>query len=73
MDCSLPGSSVHGISQVKILEWVAISSSRESPDPGTESELLVSPGLAGRCLTTAPPGKPVCYWTDGPELTRSVY
>ena len=25
MDCSLPGSSVHGISQAKILEWVAIS------------------------------------------------
>ena len=29
MDCSLPGSSVHGISQARILEWVAISSSRE--------------------------------------------
>ena len=25
MDCNLPGSSVHGISQKKILEWVAIS------------------------------------------------
>ena len=30
VDCSLPGSSVHGISQVKILEWVAISCSRGS-------------------------------------------
>ena len=30
MDCSLPGSSVHGISQARILEWVAISSSRGS-------------------------------------------
>ena len=30
MDCSLPGSSVHGISQARILEWFAISSSRES-------------------------------------------
>ena len=29
MDCSLSGSSVHGISQVRILEWVAISFSRE--------------------------------------------
>ena len=28
MDCSLPGSSIHGISQARILEWVAISSSR---------------------------------------------
>ena len=29
MNCSTPGSSVHGISQTRILEWVAISSSRE--------------------------------------------
>ena len=28
MVCSLPGSSVHGVSQARILEWVAISSSR---------------------------------------------
>ena len=33
MDCSLPGSSVHGISQVRILEWVAISYSRGSSRP----------------------------------------
>ena len=30
MDCSPPGSSVHGISQARILEWVAISSPRGS-------------------------------------------
>ena len=30
MGCSPPGSSVHGISQARILEWVAISSSRGS-------------------------------------------
>ena len=33
MDCSLPGSSVHGILEAKILEWVAISSSVESSRP----------------------------------------
>ena len=33
MDCSPPGSSVHGILQARILEWVAISSSRESSQP----------------------------------------
>ena len=33
MDCSLPGSSVHGISQARKLEWVAISLSRESAWP----------------------------------------
>ena len=32
MDCSLPGSSVHGIFQARILEWVAISFSRSSWD-----------------------------------------
>ena len=34
MDCSLPGSSIHGISQARILEWVAISFSRRSSQPG---------------------------------------
>ena len=33
MDCSLPGSSVYGILQARILEWVAISFSRESSLP----------------------------------------
>ena len=33
MDCSLLGSSVHGILQAKILEWVAISFSRGSFQP----------------------------------------
>ena len=34
LDCSLPGSSVHGISQARILEWVDISYSRRSSRPG---------------------------------------
>ena len=33
MDCSPPGSSVHGTSQARILEWVAMPSSRESSQP----------------------------------------
>ena len=33
-DCSLPVSSVHGISQARMLEWVAISSSRGTSHPG---------------------------------------
>ena len=33
MDCSLPGSSVHSIFQARVLEWVAISFSRESSRP----------------------------------------
>jgi len=33
MDCNLPGFSIHGISQAKIMEWVAISFSRGSFHP----------------------------------------
>ena len=33
VDCSLPGSSVHGILQARILKWVAMSSSRECSQP----------------------------------------
>ena len=39
-DHSPPGSSVHGILQARILEWVAMPSSRESSDPGMEPESL---------------------------------
>ena len=40
MDCSPPGSSVHGILQARTLEWVAISSSRDLPNPGIEPKSL---------------------------------
>ena len=35
-DCSPQGSSVHGILQARVLEWVAISLSEDRPDPGIE-------------------------------------
>ena len=54
-DCSPPGSSVHGISQATILEWVAISSSGDRPDPRMEPSC---PALAGGFSTTEPPGEP---------------
>ena len=54
MDCSQPGSSVHGILQARILEWVAISSSRGSSQHRDES---ASPALADRFFTPGPPGK----------------
>ena len=40
-DCSPPGSSVHGILQVRILEWVAILFSKDLSDPQIESRSLV--------------------------------
>ena len=45
MDYSPPGSPVHGISQARILEWVAISFSREPSDPGVEPRSPVSLAL----------------------------
>ena len=50
MDCSLPGSSVHGISLARIQEWVVISFSRGSARQGLNS---VSPALAGRFFISA--------------------
>ena len=47
-DCSLPGSSVHGIFQVRVLEWVAISFSKGSFQP--KDRTWVSP-IADRCFT----------------------
>ena len=47
MDCSLPGSSVHGIFQARVLEWGAISFSRGSSQP--RDWTLVS-RIAGRCF-----------------------
>ena len=55
VDYSLPGSSVHGILQVRILEWVAISFSRDLPNPGIEPG---SPALQADALSSQPPGKP---------------
>ena len=56
MDCSSPGSSVHGISQARILEWVAIPFSRDLPDPRIKTEFLAAP-VEGELPTIAPPGK----------------
>ena len=57
VDCSPPGSSVHGILQARTLEWVAICSSRSSSQPRDQSS---SPALAGRFFTTEPVGKVRC-------------
>ena len=66
MDCSPPGSSVHGFSQAGILGWIAISSSRGSSllkDQGSRildqgsNPSPESPALAGGFFTTEPCGK----------------
>ena len=56
VDCSLPGSSVHGIILAKILEWVAISSSGGSSQL---SDPTCSFCIAGGLFITEPLGKPL--------------
>ena len=55
MDWGLPCSSVDEISQARMLQWVAISFSRESSWPRDQT---TSFALTGRFFTTEPPGKP---------------
>ena len=45
MDCSLPGSSAHGILQARILEWVAMSSSRGSSRPRDQTQVSHTAGI----------------------------
>ena len=53
MDCTPPGCPVHGTLHAIILEWVAISFSRESSHRGVKPACLMSPGLAGGPFTTS--------------------
>ena len=53
MVCSPPGPSVHRILQARIMESVAMPSSRDLLDPGMEPISLMSPALAGRFFTTS--------------------
>ena len=55
MDCSPPGSSVHGILEARILEWVAISFYRGYFQ---HRDWTYIPCIAGRFFTTEQPGKP---------------
>ena len=59
MDCSLPGSSVHGILQARILEWVAISYSRVSSQPRDRTRGSCGSCITVRFFTAEPPGKPL--------------
>jgi len=63
MDCSLPGSSVQGILQARILEWVAIPFPEDLPNPGIEP---MSPELQVDSLLPEPPGK------EKPPIARQL-
>ena len=53
MDCSLPGSSVRGISYARILEGLPFPSPGDFPDPGIKPTSLTPPALAGGFFTTS--------------------
>ena len=61
MDCSPPNSSVHGISQARILEWVAISFPKESSDPGIEPASPQPPALGGMFFVISASWEAPCY------------
>ena len=56
VDCSPPGSSVRGILQAAMLEWVAIPFSRGSSQPRDQTCVSCISGIAGGFLTAEPPG-----------------
>ena len=60
VDCNPPGTSVHGILQARILEWVALPSCRGSFQPRVPSR---SPALQADSLGYEPPGKPIYIQT----------
>ena len=56
MDCSLPGSSVHGISREEYWSGLPFPSPGDLPDPGVEPESLA---LQADALPSEPPRKPI--------------
>ena len=67
MDCNPPGSSLHGILQARVLQWVAISFSRESSQPRDWTWVSCVPGRcfnlwATREAPTSQPGVKSCHW-----------
>ena len=69
MDCRPPGSSVHEVSQARVLEWVAVAFSRGSSWSRDQTQVSY---LAGRFFTTESPGTPIIQesFPEGKNWTR---
>ena len=61
MGCSLPGSSVHGVLQARIPEWVAMPSSRESSWPRDWTRISCGSWITGSFCITELPGLPSVF------------
>jgi len=57
MDCSLSGSSIYGIPQARILEWIAMPSSRGTSQPRVQTCISCGSFIAGGSFTTELPGE----------------
>ena len=79
-DCSPPGSSVHGIPQARLLEWVAIPLSRGSSQPRDRTTSLMSPALAEGFFTTSTTWEEICnfyfsstpMWREGGQISTNL-
>ena len=79
MDCSLPGFSIHGIFQARILEWVAISFSRGSSQPRDQTPVsriaaVAAAKLLQACPTLCDPisGRHFTIWATREDLTSTI-
>ena len=84
MDCSPPGSSVHGDSQARILEWIAMPSSGGLPNPEIQPRsppgALPNPGIQSSSptmqvdyLPSEPPGKPKNTGVGSLSLLQGIF
>ena len=74
MDCSLTGSSVHGILQARIPEkGLPCSPPGDLPSPMIKLASLMPPAIAGRFFTTKPPGKTRKIRADAEVMTKFSY
>ena len=67
IDCSLPGSSVHGIIQAIVLEWIAISLSRESFQPRAWTRVS---HIVDRCFTVWATREVQIWWRPNHKVSE---
>ena len=70
MDCSLPGSSVHWILHAKIMEWVAMPSSRGFSSPRNRTQVSCT---AARFFTSWTPREVPMLWIEADKSLRCYY
>ena len=70
MDCSPPGSSVHGILQARIQDWVVISFPEDLPNPGIKPR---SSAWQVDSLSSEPPGKPKNTEVGSLSLLQGIF